>query len=462
MTRSDISENATNTIIDLVKRFMALTEERAKTLPYRLNLIETLGGAYETENSKIFAAILRFQSKEGRFEILESLIAYIQLRYDTFHNIKVKRPHVGTEHCHIDIYVREAHEYAIILENKSNWAGDQNLQLSRYIETAIKEGFAENQIYVLYLPPLEGKDPEDQTWGKYKEPFKDRYVKISWRDDILPWMKEKILPNVRKKDIPLSSALEQYVDYWEGQFGLRCVDNEVKMKMREAVIEGLALCSGQDAGRALEIIRGAYVNSQSLTETLAILANESKCKIELKFWNDLIDALISRGHNNIERINLTEDGILKNYDYPKKEDRKHKWEKVGFLVHFHANGRPFIFEIWAEEKGYYGFKFMDEAGKDEQTGRPLALNEQSRRIEQIVKEVLPGCNQGPAWYGCIISSDFNFRNMWWQIVIEKLGTHEKSEVLSQQWADRFDGYIKSFQQQLTDKNTGNQPTEQQP
>lgn len=40
---SDISV----TLLDLLKRFMSMAEERAKTLPYRINLIEILGGAYE-------------------------------------------------------------------------------------------------------------------------------------------------------------------------------------------------------------------------------------------------------------------------------------------------------------------------------------------------------------------------------------------------------------------------------
>lgn len=454
---SDTSD-ITATLLDLLKRFMSLAEERSKTLPYRINLIETLGGAYETQNSKILAAFLRYKSPFGHFEILESLREYIQYRFDAFRDIKVEHPRINTEYCHIDIYVRESSKYAIIMENKSNGAGDQDHQLSRYIEIAIREGYAENKIYVLYLPPLEGKEPEGQSWGKYEESFKDRYVKLSWRDDILPWMKEKVLPSIRKKDIPLSSALEQYIDYWEGIFGVRGFNNEVKMKMREAVIEGLALGSEQDVGRSLEIVRNAIVNAQGLTETLVVLANEKKCKIELSFWDDLIADLKFRGYDNIERINLTEDGVLRNY----RNDRENKWYYVGIRIRFYANGRPFVFECWAQVTGYYGFKFMDETGKDEQICRPSELSGQSQRIDQIVKEVLPGCNQWPAWYGCISVPDFDFRNMWYIAVVEKMNTHDKCKILSQQWAVRFDGYIRTFQIQLADTQTVIYPEDTHP
>jgi len=441
------TNDSTEAIINLLKEFMVMAKERAKTLPYRVNLINTLGGACETKNSKILAAFLRYKSpgRDGRFEILESLIEYIQFRFGAFHEIKVEKPSISTEHCDIDIYAREIHKYAIIMENKSNGASDQYQQLHRYIDTAIRERFEANQIYVLYLPPLDEKDPEDQSWGEYKESFKDRYVKLSWRNDILQWMKEKVLPNIRKKDIPLSSALEQYIDYWEGQFGLRGVESEERMKMKMAVIEGLALGSEQDAGRALEVMRDAYLNSQELTETLRTLANEKKCEIELSFWDGLITDLKSRGYDNIKRINLTEDGILKNYS-------EKSWYYVGFKIHFHAIGRPFIFDCWAsKDTGYFGFRFMDENGKDTLAHRPPELNGQSQRIDQIVKTVLPGSLQLDAWYGCVRSEDFDFRNMWWLHVLERLGTEEKRTSCAQHWAERFDGYIQKFKELMEEQ-----------
>lgn len=452
------TDDSNETIINLLKKFMVMSEERARTLPYRVNLINTLGGACETKNSKILAAFLRYKSpgRYGRFEIMESLIKYIQFRFGAFSEIKIEKPSISIEHSHIDIYAREARKYAIIIENKSNWATDQNQQLHRYIETVKREDFSEDKIYVLYLPPLEEKDPEDQSWGEYKESFKDRYIKLSWRDDILPWMKNKVLPNIRKKDIPLSSALEQYIDYWEDQFGLRGVESEERMKMEMAVIEGLALKSEQDAEQALEVIRDAYLNAQELTETLRTLANKKKCEIELRFWDGLIAGLKSKGYDNIKPINLTEDGILMNYG-------EKNWYEVGFRIHFRAIERPFIFDCFAsKDTGFFGFKFMDETGEDKQVNRPSKLNAQSQHIEQIVGKLLPASHQWDSWYGCVPTSEFDFRKMLWLEVIERLGTDEKCRACAQHWAERFDGYIKEFQKQLTDKNARDQLKESQP
>lgn len=438
-----VTNDITTTNLDLLKRLMALAEERAKTLPYMINLIETLGGTYETDDSKILAAFLRYRSPVGRFEILESLIDYIKfhLRLDAFRDIEVEEPRLNTEHCHIDIYVRERHKYAIIVENKSNGANDQDHQLSKYIETALREDYAESQIYVIYLPPLKGKDPEGHSWGRFEAAFRDRYVKLSWRDDILPWMKDKVLPNVRYKDVPLSSALEQYIDYWEGRFGLRGVESEERMKMKMAVIEGLALGSEQDAGRDLDMISDAIPNAQSLTEILENLAKEKKCKLELSFWKHLIDYLKSKGHNNIDGINLTENDILKNYGLDKRTILDFY---VGIRIRFQANNRPFVFECWAQTTGHYGFQFMEESGKDVQMSRPSELNSQSQFIEQIVNDILPKCDHWPTWYGCASDSDLNFRNMGYKKVVDKLGTADKCKDYAQQWAVRFDGYIKKF------------------
>jgi hypothetical protein len=105
---------------------------------------------------------------------------------------------------------------------------------------------------------------------------------------------------------------------------------------------------------------------------------------------------------------------------------------------------------------------MHEKGIDSQIPRPPQLSEQSQRIEQVVKEVLPGCNQWKQWYGCIEEPGVGFRNMWWQIVVEKMGTHEQCKLLSQQWAGRFDGYIRTFQMKIEQMHTDNQPSGQQP
>jgi len=434
MTRmTDITE-----LLKLLERFMAMARERAKTLPYHVNLIETLGGACETEHSRILAAFLRYKTPEGRFELLESLIESLQFRS----NIKVERPCIDTEHRHIDIYVREAGKYAIIIENKSNWATDQNQQLARYVEVAQNDGFSNEQIHVLYLPPLDFKAPENQSWGQYKEVFKERYLKLSWRDNLLPWMKDRVLPNVRAKDIPLASALQQYVDYWEGAFGIRGVNTEVEMEMKKTVQDFLKVVPGQDAGTTLNVIREALVNARSLIETLDGMAKEWKAKIELAFWEKLIEALEARGYQDLKLSDVTEEGIVKNYNAK-------DWFSVGIYVPFKADGRPFTFKcVSSKGNGFYGFMFTDEIGEPRDSSR---RNEFEKRLEAVAAKAMPECKVWPSWYGCKPDKAFDFRDMWYETMINRLGSSEKLTGEANKWADIFDGYIKIFTELVEQK-----------
>lgn len=90
--------------------------------------------------------------------------------------------------------------------------------------------------------------------------------------------------------------------------------------------------------------------------------------------------------------------------------------------------------------------------------RSPQLNDESKSIEQIAKNVLQGSQSWPSWYGCIRSPDFDFRYMWFRTIIDQIGTCEKCTTHAAQWADRLDSYIKTFQKQLTDDNTANRPT----
>lgn len=82
----------------------------------------------------------------------------------------------------IDILITDAHNHAIIIENKIN-ASDQKNQLKRYAN------FGESKNYefaIIYLT-LDGHDPSTCSTGK--DPDYD-YVMFSYQEDILPWLEE--------------------------------------------------------------------------------------------------------------------------------------------------------------------------------------------------------------------------------------------------------------------------------
>jgi len=172
----------------------------------------------ETAHSRILAKLLQYQTPCGKFEVFESLIQYIaREKSDFYRNINVINPDISREEGNIDVYIRDSDgKYAVIVENKINFAPPTERQLPKYIERTREIGFSAKQIYIIYLPRTnDEKKQYEQRLEEYKDIYSERFVIFSFKEDILRWLKE-ILPIVNQKDILLSSALVQYIDHLEG------------------------------------------------------------------------------------------------------------------------------------------------------------------------------------------------------------------------------------------------------
>ena len=239
-------------ILQLTDGFVQKYHDLLPKMPYNINVIDELH-INENAHSRILTKLLQFKNPDGRYEILESLLRYIanDLHCEKFSKIKVSHPKITQEKCRIDLWVRDR-EYAIIFENKVYNATDQECQIHRYIERTIQENYKEEQIFVIYLPKYE-KEPEDQSWGKYKENFKERYARVSFRNGILPWLKQYVLPNVRAKDKLLLSAITQYTDFLEGIFSLRTINNKINMALQEFISKKI-FKGNESATKKIEIV----------------------------------------------------------------------------------------------------------------------------------------------------------------------------------------------------------------
>jgi len=187
--------------------------------------------------------LLQYKNEKNEYEILQSLLDYTKQK--NFWEIKITNPTITQEKERIDLWVRDD-DYAIIFENKVYNAEDQDAQICRYIERTKEKKYEEEQIFVIYLS-RDGKEPDSQSWGEYKESFKSRYINLSFRHDILPWLKSKVIPNVRQKDVFLSSALLQYVDYLEGNkmFRTGSIYKGMNMELNK-LIEKYSQSEGKD------------------------------------------------------------------------------------------------------------------------------------------------------------------------------------------------------------------------
>lgn len=285
-------------MLELAEYYSKGKRQMEVKLPFHLNVIDEL---YINENghSRILAKLLQYKSQNQHYEMLESLIDFVaeNLKKDSFGSIKVVNPEITQEKERIDLWVREKGQYAIIFENKIYNAADQDAQLCRYIEKTKAYGYKDDQIYVVYLTQNEGK-PDEQSWGGYKDAFQHRYVNLSFRDHILGWLKDQVLPNVRIKESVFRSAIEQYIDYLNGLFDLRTPKNAIKMETEKIVVEKLNLNQFENDFDKVKVLQGKIEEVNELYNQLTNLKNkyykearEKTLAPYIQKWNEEITML---------------------------------------------------------------------------------------------------------------------------------------------------------------------------
>jgi hypothetical protein len=267
------NENRSNVkdVFSFLTSFKKEYDSEKEKLPYHINLIDELH-ANENAHSRILGKFLMQKTHDGNCEIIKR---FIQL---TKFDLHVKNPDITQEKKRIDLWIRDRDGgYAVIIENKICEASDEERQLARYIETTIDNGFKEEQIFVVYLSKTDEKKPDEQTWDGYKEKYKDRYVHLSYKDDILPWLKklriEDVLPDAEQKEVYLRSALEQYIDYLEGMFNIRTINREMNDKLQKFIKETWKIQENNPC-EALEILDYNKTELEKTAEQIEQLKNQ--------------------------------------------------------------------------------------------------------------------------------------------------------------------------------------------
>ena len=163
-----------------------------------INLISNL----KKENIDAYKEILERQGNKLKFNIFDiitdkwkrenlhsEILKFLLENYEDFFNdfldlieIKNKEEYsnaeITNEEAKIDILIK-SEKKAIIVENKINWASDQNEQLARYYKK-IKDEYKKEVEKIVYIAPSKDKKPDSQTFGKdekIKKEIEDRYIK---------------------------------------------------------------------------------------------------------------------------------------------------------------------------------------------------------------------------------------------------------------------------------------------
>ena len=92
--------------------------------PYRMNLVELLHDK-ENAHTRILVKLLRYNHNDGNLEFAKSFVRKFIPKID------VQATEVWEQIDYIDALIGERGRYAVVIENKINWAVDQDRQLER-------------------------------------------------------------------------------------------------------------------------------------------------------------------------------------------------------------------------------------------------------------------------------------------------------------------------------------------
>lgn len=248
-----MTENLYNIMQDLSHW---LYELHKKKLHYDANILYENSNNNENWHSRVLRVL--FEYLDGNeHPVLNSFVGLMKRRAD-FPFLDI--PKSGFVKCtnekfRIDILVEIGYDCTIIIENKINWAIDQDCQIERYVEQVRKTPLQNKaNIYVVYLTADGTKNVEDYSLTeKAKELLSGKqdneeshFLPLSFAYDILPWLENDVLPNIKMKSYILLSSVTLYIDLLKNMFkrdeaNLKIITKLIK-KMEEKNIKMDSRC----------------------------------------------------------------------------------------------------------------------------------------------------------------------------------------------------------------------------
>ena len=145
----NINQQNQHTLLSIANKLKDFIDRSPNKPIYLLNLLDMLN-PIETTTSQIITSILNYQVNH-EFVLCRMFINYFLLPKG-FNMQWFSSPCITAETDRIDICIQEKGKYAIIIENKLKGARFQRNQIARYIGKMRREGFKDEQIFVIILP----------------------------------------------------------------------------------------------------------------------------------------------------------------------------------------------------------------------------------------------------------------------------------------------------------------------
>ena len=268
-------------------KFNELKKQNEQKRPYNMNLLDELH-ANENAHSRILMKLLSF-SVGKEYPIFEKFVSILNEKLENSFKIQdFHAPIFEGQFAFIDVYIYEKTKQSLIIENKIEWATDQDKQLERYIESSKNADIPENKIYVIYLTDDGRKKASNYSLTEKAKSMlcvtannNGRYIELNYRDDVLPFLKDILAYLDFSKEVYLKTALVQYIDYLEGRYGIR----EREKAYFESMTKGLKeLLSIQDSDTATIIQKETVYNKinefkERLADELKKTSEENHCLI---------------------------------------------------------------------------------------------------------------------------------------------------------------------------------------
>lgn len=211
---------------EIIKKFQSLLEKEEKDNKETSNRFNVLHffGISETVHSQLLGFFLDPHASHGQGDLfLKEFVNSLNINYDGG-----SKWFVTVETERIDILIRRNYPHsAIIIENKSNNASDQENQIYRYWHRAIyskNKDWASSDTYrIIYLTSNHWKKPNENTllrpdgWGlKYPNlPERVPLKQLEWQfnNQIREWL-EKCAELLPENNNRLKEYIKQYNEYW--------------------------------------------------------------------------------------------------------------------------------------------------------------------------------------------------------------------------------------------------------
>ena len=294
-------------IIELLSYYKKLKDE----LPFHLNILDEIH-ANENAHTRILTRLLEYET-DGRRTLLLSFLSLLRDFNEQEKDINEATVTCGKDYIYCKVVNRG--KFAVIIENKIHGANDQDKQIERYVDTVREDdSVPQGKIWVIYLTRDGEKEVADVSLtDKVKEILQDRFLPKNYREDVLPWLKNNVLPNCKIKEEWLITALKQYIDYLEGLFGLRQSQNKLMNKMETKLNELLRLADDMMVSEKYSAINEFNKKINELSSKLDTLLS----KVRYAFAKTLGEQSEKVFHEILPgyRIKVNEDALVNQLKY---------------------------------------------------------------------------------------------------------------------------------------------------